>query len=78
MIDIFCSSAWRVAVIHDGYYISGMNGAIYAGDSWTQNVQRQQSGGWHYYSYDNVLNDNHQVVGNNRKTQIFIIYCHSC
>jgi hypothetical protein len=57
MIDIFCSSAWRVAVIHDGYYISGMNGAIYAGDSWTQNVQRQQSGGWHYYSYDNVLND---------------------
>jgi hypothetical protein len=57
MIDIFCSSAWRVAVIHDGYYISGMNGATYAADSWTQNVQRQQSGGWHYYSYDNVLND---------------------
>jgi hypothetical protein len=34
-----------------------MNGNTYAGDSWTQNADQQQQGGWHYYSYGDVRND---------------------
>ena len=34
-----------------------MNGTAYAGDSWTQNKDQQQGGGWHYYSYGDIRND---------------------
>ncbi|CAF4311362.1 unnamed protein product [Rotaria sp. Silwood2] len=60
-IDMFCAKSfgvgWCVATFHDGMCILGMNGATYAGDSWTQNIDAIQTGSWHYYSYDGVRND---------------------
>ncbi|CAF1187114.1 unnamed protein product [Rotaria sordida] len=60
-VDAYCAQAfgagWRLATFHDAMYISGMNGTIYAGDSWTANTALMQTGGWHYYSYGDVRND---------------------
>lgn len=54
--DAICSSnfgsGWGIASHHDGHYIPGMTGNIFAYGSWDWNIASE--GGWNFYAYGNV------------------------
>ena len=61
----FCAMAfgagWEVGSLWQplshARFISGMNGTTFAGDEWTANQDKFQTGGWHFSAYGDVRND---------------------
>lgn len=60
-VNAFCARSfgteWRIAEVHDGKFIRGMNNTNYAGESWRAAASQYQSGGWRFYSYGNIRTD---------------------